>query len=430
MMKIYLAGVLLFVTLVVEAVATIVSLELLSEIQIGGEWNQMEFANSSFTGVSPSGYASIDGRTLWIGGINDAKAFDIGKREIVQTVPYPTDPTRQIGHGLYHVFLENALFVDNGVMSLCRLSRNPLHLEPPKTFIMPRTGSRPYAIKDYVFFYTSDGFISAIDSKGTLLTNKEATEIIQGWLKVTWYASAMERDQHAKMISTGRYIIADATFYPASGRHLFEYFTAKGSVLPPELYTLLQNSGSSAPDGVSTFGDIYLPRKTGIYVVSQSGNLEAIIEDNSINPVVSDSFYSQPENRYDVGALLHAVNANGDVYTLYAIKGRVAQIHRATKAWGNDLIGMARKGVTYEGEVEMGQRIAGLSSVELRILRNTVFALHGYIFKSWDLSCFFKGYDWYMPDPEKRSDLSFLTAEQRRLFDLVVAVEKQRTVAP
>ena len=37
------------------------------------------------------------------------------------------------------------------------------------------------------------------------------------------------------------------------------------------------------------------------------------------------------------------------------------------------------------------------SSHELRIMRNYIFARHGYIFKSDDLRQYFSQYDWYTP---------------------------------
>ena len=43
------------------------------------------------------------------------------------------------------------------------------------------------------------------------------------------------------------------------------------------------------------------------------------------------------------------------------------------------------------------QKIWKISSRELRIMRNYIFARHGYIFKSDDLRQYFSQYDWYTP---------------------------------
>lgn len=41
--------------------------------------------------------------------------------------------------------------------------------------------------------------------------------------------------------------------------------------------------------------------------------------------------------------------------------------------------------------------IQGASKHDLRLMRNEIFARHGYIFKSPDLREYFSGYDWYKP---------------------------------
>lgn len=41
--------------------------------------------------------------------------------------------------------------------------------------------------------------------------------------------------------------------------------------------------------------------------------------------------------------------------------------------------------------------IADMDGSDLRILRNSIFAMHGYIFKSADLRNYFKQFSWYVP---------------------------------
>lgn len=51
--------------------------------------------------------------------------------------------------------------------------------------------------------------------------------------------------------------------------------------------------------------------------------------------------------------------------------------------------------------------LEGKSKEELRIMRNYIFARHGYIFKSKDLKKYFKQFDWYSPKSKKiPSDLN------------------------
>lgn len=44
-----------------------------------------------------------------------------------------------------------------------------------------------------------------------------------------------------------------------------------------------------------------------------------------------------------------------------------------------------------------GSDLAGLSKSELRVMRNTIYARHGYIFSSADLNNYFSRFSWYNP---------------------------------
>lgn len=50
--------------------------------------------------------------------------------------------------------------------------------------------------------------------------------------------------------------------------------------------------------------------------------------------------------------------------------------------------------------------INGMPKSELRILRNTIYARHGYIFKSADLREYFSKFGWYVPSVSVVDDLS------------------------
>lgn len=61
--------------------------------------------------------------------------------------------------------------------------------------------------------------------------------------------------------------------------------------------------------------------------------------------------------------------------------------------------------------------LTGLSKKELRILRNEIYARHGYIFKSKDLADYFKQFDWYTPISDDVS--SSLTAIEHYNVDFI-----------
>lgn len=66
-----------------------------------------------------------------------------------------------------------------------------------------------------------------------------------------------------------------------------------------------------------------------------------------------------------------------------------------------------------------------LSKAELRILRNTVYAHYGYIFKSADLNQHFQQFEWYMPDPNVKMEDIVLTKTETEFLSQIMELEKQ-----
>jgi hypothetical protein len=64
-----------------------------------------------------------------------------------------------------------------------------------------------------------------------------------------------------------------------------------------------------------------------------------------------------------------------------------------------------------------------LTLSELRIKRNEIFAKHGYIFKSQDLTDHFSKFDWYKPTSHNVDDL--LTETDKENINLIVQIEKE-----
>jgi len=60
--------------------------------------------------------------------------------------------------------------------------------------------------------------------------------------------------------------------------------------------------------------------------------------------------------------------------------------------------------------------LSGLSKQELRILRNEIYARHGYIFKSQDLRNYFSAKDWYRPQYNDVSNLLNTTEKKNVIF--------------
>jgi hypothetical protein len=68
------------------------------------------------------------------------------------------------------------------------------------------------------------------------------------------------------------------------------------------------------------------------------------------------------------------------------------------------------------------------SNSDLRILRNTIYAMHGYIFKSKDLQEHFQKFAWYKGT--KKNVDNELSENEKRIIRIIVATEKANPSAP
>ncbi|MBP7514954.1 MAG: YARHG domain-containing protein [Flavobacteriales bacterium] len=69
-------------------------------------------------------------------------------------------------------------------------------------------------------------------------------------------------------------------------------------------------------------------------------------------------------------------------------------------------------------------RVEPLTKEDLRMVRNTIYARHGYTFQDKDLRAFYERFNWYIPDPNLENVVQQLTTEEHRLISEIVALEK------
>ena len=62
---------------------------------------------------------------------------------------------------------------------------------------------------------------------------------------------------------------------------------------------------------------------------------------------------------------------------------------------------------------------------ELRLLKNTIYAQYGYVFKSKDLQDYFSQLDWYIPDPNLTMEQIVLTEEEKELIEEIESPYKK-----
>ncbi len=75
--------------------------------------------------------------------------------------------------------------------------------------------------------------------------------------------------------------------------------------------------------------------------------------------------------------------------------------------------------------LDMGQfRKVPLTKEDLRMLRNTIYAMHGHVFQDKELRTFFERFPWYVPDPNLDLSTLDLSQEEKELIAGIVKLEK------
>lgn len=69
------------------------------------------------------------------------------------------------------------------------------------------------------------------------------------------------------------------------------------------------------------------------------------------------------------------------------------------------------------------QDLKGLSSSELRLMRNEIYARHGYLFVSADINRYFMSQSWYIPRSNNSAVLKELSAIERYNIEFIRGYE-------
>ena len=119
------------------------------------------------------------------------------------------------------------------------------------------------------------------------------------------------------------------------------------------------------------------------------------------------------------------VGYGGNIY--YYIAGEeYTEVFRIRRTWGNpDMYAMAINGYTEDNYGKyVTETLATMSKSDLRLLRNTIFALYGVHFKREDLSAHFAKEVWYT-DEGKTSGEVELPAHRQKLVEMIQELERK-----
>jgi hypothetical protein len=379
---------------------------------------------------SPVQIFNIDSKFFAVSSLGFAVAFDPSGSSVPRVITYPKEFLLNEG---YFVVANGNVITASANPEVSAFNLKSFEISHHVAFPDQPVASRyPFYLRDTAFFYEKKGGLVAIGPDNALLGEPEVTKLLLAWLSETRYPDQETKLKHAKLLRTGKFLIVDGLFYTSDRTLTQKYFDSMG------IETQLSNRFSSSRNdyflskssdsicGVALNGDTYFQATDGIMVIDQSGINVANISMANVDQLALGQSSSRDDEGDKFSPTFYTVLPNGTLYAMKALANGTAHFFSVSKSWGTDYVEVARLGVTAASRSDVSQQLQTLSNSELRIVRNAMFALHGYDFKSWDLKSYFNGYQWYHPSPNVKADSGILNVEQKGLLYLLVAEEARR----
>ncbi|SEQ07147.1 YARHG domain-containing protein [Treponema bryantii] len=156
---------------------------------------------------------------------------------------------------------------------------------------------------------------------------------------------------------------------------------------------------------------------TELCIVNPEGKRNMLIQiDNGYKHLLKNEYSGLSSSWY--------VGYGGNIY--YYMAGEAyTEVFRIRRTWGDpDFYAMAINGYTDDSYGQYVNKILPtLSKAELRLLRNTIFAIYGVHFKSADLSAHFAKQVWYTDEGKTSGEIT-LPAHRQKLVEMIQKLEK------
>ena len=273
-----------------------------------------------------------------------------------------------------------------------------------------------------VYFIYEGGTPGAVDTTGKIYSNTEALAYLKEY-DPEKYAESLLRAEELGLkaeFERGNVLIWGKTYY--STPKILKAFWLKGkkgylySNFGSVVQYDLQGNGYQADFSIgSDYSDIVIVSPNGEWVIPPI----SIHKESSIlkQKYEEDDFMGVSTSWY--------VGYGGNIY--YYIAGEeYTEVFRIRRTWGTpDMYAMAINGYTEDNYGEyVKNTLATMSKSDLRLLRNTIFALYGVHFKSEDLSKHFAKEVWYT-DEGKTSGEVELPAHRQKLVEMIQELERK-----
>ena len=268
-----------------------------------------------------------------------------------------------------------------------------------------------------VYFVYEGGSPGAVDTTGKIYSSKEAMEYLKEY-DPEKYAESLARAEELGLKSDfekSNVLIWGQTYY-TSTKIMESFYRDKD----PYIINGLIQYDNQGYGYQMTFR--YNDMESKLCIVNPNSERETIVLIKEYSNILST--YVDGSNRKYFSASYY-VGYGGNIY--YYIAGEeYTEVFRIRRTWGTpDMYAMAINGFTednYGKYVE--ETLATMSKSDLRLLRNTIFALYGVHFKSEDLSKHFAKEVWYT-DEGKTSGEVELPAHRQKLVEMIQELEKK-----
>ena len=264
-----------------------------------------------------------------------------------------------------------------------------------------------------VYYVDKTGKPGAVDTVGKIYTNKEAMEYLKEYDSEK-YAQSLKRAEELGLkqkFLNSEVLVWGRTYY-STIKNMEKVYGEIPYIRTSDLIQYdLKGYGYEFQD--------YL-KGSEICIVSPEG--KRLTTFSISEPSTIYSTYTWEQDR----SSSWYVGFGGNIY--YYIAGEeYTEVFRIRRTWGDpDFYAMAINGYT---EDEYGKYVdevlLTLSKSDLRLLRNTIFALYGVHFKSDDLSRHFDKQVWYTDEGKTSTEIK-LPEHRQKLLELIQELEKNK----
>lgn len=268
-----------------------------------------------------------------------------------------------------------------------------------------------------VYYVDKSGYPGAVDTLGRIYSSEEAMEYLKEYDPEKYNQSkkrASELDLYNDFIRN-RVLIWGQTYY-STAENLKKFWKPEKYVYP-NLENAIQydsqgNGYMKAFEPSNNYSDITIVSSNGKWL---------------IDPIKVQSFskiLDVEKPFFDYSSCMY-VGFGGNIY--YYIAGEeYTEVFRIRRTWGDpDFYAMAINGYTEDDYGKyVNEVLPKLSKADLRLLRNTIFALYGVHFKSADLSKYFDKQVWYTDEGKTSADVT-LPEHRQKLVEMILELERK-----